>query len=329
MARVIRIHEHGNADVLRFEELSLPPPRHGEITLHVDAIGLNRSEVMFRNGLHVENARFPARLGYEAAGVVAGFGEGVEGFSVGDAVCLVPPPSVTRWGTYADTVTVPAEFVVKRPASLSATEAAATWMAAITAYGALVDLGELAAGEVVLVLAASSSVGLACLQIARIIGAIVIATTRTRDKAETLFGLGFDHVIVTAEEDLQARVMEITSGLGVRLALDPIGGPTLADVVGAMASQGTVISYGAVDERPSEVPVLALIGKRLTLRGYTFKEIVSDPRRRLRAITFVQDGIDSGAIRPVIARTFPFEQMGDAQRYLESNAQIGKVVVTV
>ncbi|MFW6168657.1 MAG: alcohol dehydrogenase catalytic domain-containing protein, partial [Ralstonia sp.] len=132
MARVVRIHQNGGPEVLRFDEIEVAPPGPGEITLRVKALGLNRAESMFRSGLYVEATPFPARLGYEAAGVVSAIGEGVTGFAIGDAVSVVPPLSITRWGMYGEVATVPAEVVVKHPASLGWTEAAALWMQYVT-----------------------------------------------------------------------------------------------------------------------------------------------------------------------------------------------------
>ena len=329
MARVIRIHEHGGADVLRLEDVDSPAPGPGEVSLFVRAIGLNRSEVMFRNGRHVETATFPARLGYEAAGVVAAVGDGVAGFAVGDRVCLVPPPSITRWGTYADMVTVPAEYVLPVPPSVELVDAAATWMAAITAYGLLVDVGGVAAGETVLILAAASSVGLACIQLARHAAARTIATTRSHEKVDELRRAGADAVIVAGLDDLARQVQRCTEGRGVRLALDPIAGPGLREVVALCSKGAKIVLYGELDLRPAPLPVLDLIGKGLSLRGFTFKEVVLDPHRRARAVAFIQGAISSGMFHPKIDRVFPFAEIADAQRYLESSSRLGKVVVRV
>jgi len=109
--RIVRIHENGGPEVLRYEDLEVPPPSPGEVEIQVKALGLNRSEVMFRNGRHIETPRFPARLGYEAAGIVRAVGGEVAELAVGDAVSIVPPPSVTQWGTYGEVATVPAALV--------------------------------------------------------------------------------------------------------------------------------------------------------------------------------------------------------------------------
>ncbi len=269
------------------------------------------------------------RLGYEAAGVVTAVGSGAKEFAPGDAVSVVPPPSITRWGSYGEVATFPAEVVVKHPKSLSWTEAAAIWMQYVTAYGALLDIAKLGKGDFVLITAASSSVGLAAIQIANAVGATPIAATRTSAKKQALLDAGAAHVIATQEEDLVARVNEITKGQGVRVAFDPVAGPALETLAAAMANEGIIIEYGALSPQPTPFPLFPAIVKHLTLRGFQYKEVVGDPGRLEKAKRFILDGLASGALKPVIAKTFPLDQIVEAHRYLESNEQLGKIVVVV
>ncbi|WP_296228474.1 zinc-dependent alcohol dehydrogenase family protein [Ralstonia sp. UBA689] len=329
MARVVRIHQTGGPEVLRFDDIEVAPPGPGEITLQVKAIGLNRAESMFRSGQYLESPVFPARLGYEAAGVVSAIGEGVTGLAVGDAVSVVPPLSITRWGMYGEVATVPAEVVVKHPESLGWTEAAALWMQYVTVWGALIDLAKLRHGDAVVITAASSSVGLAAIQVARMVGATAIATTRTNDKAQALREAGADHVIVTQDEDLVARVLDTTHGKGARVAFDPIAGSMLPLLADALSDDGTVIEYGALSTEPTAFPLFPALAKRLSVHGYTYQRVVRDPAKLAAAKRFILDGLASGALKPVIDRVFPLEQIVDAHRYLESNQQFGKIVVTV
>jgi NADPH:quinone reductase-like Zn-dependent oxidoreductase len=260
---------------------------------------------------------------------VTAVGSDVTGFAAGDAVSVIPPLSITRWGSYGETATFPAEVVVKHPPSLSWIEAAAIWMQYVTAYGALVDIANLAKDEFVLITAASSSVGLAAIQIANAIGATPIAVTRTSAKKAALLGAGAAHVIASQEEDLAARVAEITGGAGTRVAFDPVAGPALEQIAGAMAQNGIVIEYGALSAEPTPLPLFPFLVKNLTLHGYQYKEIVGADVRRERAKSFILDGLAAGTLKPIIDRVFPFEQIVDAHRHLESNQQFGKIVVTV
>src|SRR5262245_22733521 len=143
MARVVRFHKTGGPEVLRIEDLEVPPPRKGEVQINIKALGLNRAESMFRSGQYLEDPRLPARLGYEAAGTVAAIGPGVQGFKVGDAVSTIPSFSLNEYGLYGELANAPVHAVAHHPASLSWVEAAAVWMQYLTAYGALIDIGTL------------------------------------------------------------------------------------------------------------------------------------------------------------------------------------------
>ncbi|MGH8755324.1 MAG: zinc-dependent alcohol dehydrogenase family protein [Burkholderiales bacterium] len=305
------------------------PPGPGEVRIAVKALGLNRAEAMFRSGHYLEQPRFPARLGYEAAGTVEALGEGVQGLKVGDAVSTIPAFSQNQYGVYGDMAIVPAFAVAKHPASLSWAEAAAVWMQYATAYGALIDIAGLKAGDTLLIPAASSSVGIAAIQIARMIGATPVALTRRSNKSTALLDAGAAHVIATEEQDVVAEVKKLTGGKGARIGFDPVGGPNFAKLTAAMAERGVLFLYGALSTEPTPLPLMDVLGKSLTIRGYVLFEITGDPQRLERAKKFIVDGLSAGKLKPVIAKTFPLEQIVEAHRYLESNQQIGKIVVTV
>jgi NADPH:quinone reductase len=329
MARVVRFHRTGGPEVLQIDELDVGAPGAGEIRLRVHALGLNRAEAMFRSGAYLEPPNLPARLGYEAAGEVEAVGPGVSDLKPGDAVSTIPAFSMNQYGVYGDTAIVPAHAVAKHPASLSWSEAAAIWMQYLTAYGALVPLGHLAAGDAVIITAASSSVGLAAIQIAKSLGAIPIATTRTGAKRDALLKAGAAHVIATQEQDLAAEVMRVTGNKGARLAFDPICGPGVEALAGALANQGTLFLYGALAPDPTPFPLFPALAKNLSFRGYTLFTVTRDPAALEQGKRFVIDGIAAGHFKPIIARSFPLAEIVEAHRYLESNQQIGKIVVTV
>jgi NADPH2:quinone reductase len=329
MARIVRFYEKGGPEVLKIEDVDVPPPAPGEISIAVKALGLNRAEIMFRSSRYTEEAQFPARLGYEAAGLITELGSEVRGFAIGDAVSIIPPLSITRWGAYGEVATVPAEFVVRHPPSLSWIEAAAIWMQYVTAYGALIEIAKLGQGDFVVITAASSSVGLAAIQIARMVGAVPVATTRTSAKKQALLDFGAAHVIASEEEDLAARLAEITQGNGARVVFDPVGGPAFETLTQAMSPGGILLEYGALSTEPTPFPLFPVLMKSLTLRGYIYKEVVRDRARLEAAKRFILDGLATGALKPVIAKTFTLDEIVEAHRYLESNQQFGKIVVTV
>ena len=328
MARIVCFHEYGDASVLKIENLDVPPPGADEVQMDVKSIGLNRAEVMFRTHAYLQEAQFPSRLGFEAAGIVKTVGTSVTSFKKGDVVSLIPPTDIARWGTYGELANVLARNLVKHPPNISFDEAAASWMQYLTAWGALIEQAKLTAGDFV-VTAASSSVGIAAFQIAKAVGATVIATTRTRSKREALIDHGTDHVVVTDEENLVARVMEITRGVGARVVFDPVGGPSLIPLTDSMARGGILLEYGALSMEPTPFPLFTVLGKSLTSKGYLNGETTNDDAALEPAKAFIIGWLASGQLKPVIARMFPLEQIQQATRFLESNAQIGKVVVNV
>ncbi|HEX5538580.1 MAG TPA: zinc-dependent alcohol dehydrogenase family protein [Methylophilaceae bacterium] len=329
MPRVVRFNKTGGPEVLQLIEEPVSAPGKGEVQIKVHALGLNRAEVMFRKGQYLEQPQLPARLGYEASGTVTAIGEGVSEFKIGDAVSTVPAFSQNQYGVYGELVNVPAAAVAKHPASLSWSEAAAIWMQYLTAYGALVDIADTKAGEFVLIPAASSSVGIAAIEIVNMLGAVPIALTRHANKREALLKAGAKHVIATEEEDLVAEVNRITGNHGARVVFDPVGGPTLLKLAEATAQSGIIFQYGALSSEPTPLPLFTLLSKQLTIRGYTLFELSTNPRRLAQAKQFIIKGLDEGKLKPMVARIFPLEQIAEAHRYMESNQQVGKIVITV
>lgn len=208
-------------------------------------------------------------------------------------------------------------------------DAQVTWMQFVTAYGALIDIGKLQKGDTVLIRAASSSGGLAAIQIANLIGAVPVALTRTSEKRQALLDAGAAFVIATQEQDLVSEVNSITDGKGARMAFDPVGGAEVANTLRSLSFPGIFFQYGALDTGNWSVSVMELLGKDLTIRGYQLFEITEDPARLAGAKEFISKELQSGALRPLIAKVFPLDQIADAHRYMESNAQIGKIVVEV
>jgi NADPH:quinone reductase-like Zn-dependent oxidoreductase len=292
-------------------------------------VGLNRAESMFYHGMYLEAPQLPSRLGYEAVGVVEAIGECVDKSWTGKTVATVPSFSMTHYGTLGEEAVVPAAALGEYPANLTPTQAAAIWMQYLTAYGALVHFGGVKAGDFVSIPAASSSVGLAAIQIVRDVGATAIALTRTSAKREKLLSLGASHVIATQEEDYPARVHEITGGQGVRLTFDPVAGAFVEKLAAAAAPGGIIFEYGALSLAPTPFPLLIALGKGLSLRGYSVMEITQNPGLLASAKKYIFDRLANGRFVPKIARSFPIEQTVDAYRYLESNQQVGKVVITV
>ncbi|MBV8631149.1 MAG: zinc-dependent alcohol dehydrogenase family protein [Silvibacterium sp.] len=329
MARIVRFHELGGPENLKIEEVPLRDLKKGEVKLRVQAVGLNRAEALFCRGMYLEQPKPPSGLGYEAAGVVEEVGPGVDPDWIGKPAATIPAFSMNEYGMLGEEVIAPVHALGEYPASLTPIQASAIWMQYLTAYGALVEIGKVTAGDFVIITAASSSVGLAAIQIVNDLGAIPIATTRSSAKRDELMSLGAKHVIASDEEDLAARVKEITEGRGARVTFDPVAGLFVEKLAQAAAYGGIIFEYGALSLEPTPFPLRPALGKGLTMRGYTLWEITGKPALLEDAKEYVYSRLADGRFVPKIAKTFPFEQSAEAYRYLESNQQIGKVVITV
>lgn len=248
MPTLIRFHKTGGPEVLQFDQLPARPLQPGEIRLKVEAIGLNRAEVLFRSGQYVEPPQLPLLIGYEAAGVIEEVGPGVQGLKPGDRAASIPGFSMVHYGAYGDSVVLPASVMVKTPDRLSSVEAAACWMQYCTAY-LLIEFGGMKRGDTVLITAAASSVGLAAIQLANAVGAIPIATTRKADKMQPLLAAGGSAVINTQQDNLVEQVRRLTSGKGANLIFDPVVGPQLEALCEAAAPSAQIFVYGLLDPR--------------------------------------------------------------------------------
>jgi NADPH:quinone reductase-like Zn-dependent oxidoreductase len=329
MSRTIKFAKAGGPEVLEFVDVQVPAPGPNEVRIKVKAIGINRAEAMWRADDYIAPVKsFPAGLGYEAAGTVDAVGKGVSGFAVGDDVNVILSFSMNDYATYGEVILVPDYAVVKQPKALSFTEAASVWMMFLTAYG-LIEDAKVTKEDFVLIPAASSSVGLAAIQIANYAGATTIALTRTSTKKQQLLDAGAAHVIATEEVDLVGEVMRITNGQGARVAFDPVGGPGFPKLVSVLAFGGIIYIYGLLGTGVTPLPVLEMIAKVATIKAHNMSLTSGDETRRKAAIEFVAKGLQAGALKPVIDRTFTFDEMADVHRYLEQGGQFGKIVVTV
>lgn len=324
MPKIVRFHQVGGPEVLRIEEIPSQQPGQGEVKLRVQASGLNRAEIIYYRGGYFEHPQLPSRIGYESAGVVEAVGEGVDAAWLGKRVATIPVFSQNRYGALGEEAIVPAHVLAEYPANLTPVQAAAIWMPYMTAYGALVQIGAVKAGDFVSIPAASSSVGLAAIQIVRDAGATAIAVTRTSAKRAALLALGAQHVIASQEEDYVARIKEITGGLGVRLTFDPVGGPFIQKLAVASAQGGVIFEYGGLSGEPTPFPHPEAAMRGLSIRGYSILEVPHE-----KPVKYIFDRLADGRFVPKVAKTFPLAQTVEAYRYLESNQQVGKVVITV
>ncbi|MYQ43036.1 NADPH:quinone reductase [Streptomyces sp. LamerLS-316] len=326
MPRVVVFDRTGAPDVLHLVDEPLDEPGTGEVRIRIEAAGVNRLDQMMRAGHYPGPVRLPhARLGCEGTGTVDAVGPGVEGIAAGDAVIITAVPAMDLNGTYAEHTTVPATSVVPRPAGLDATGAAALWVAYSTAYGALVEKAGTRAGDHVLITAASSAVGLAAIQVARQIGAVPLAVTRTGAKKDALLAAGAEAVIATDRDDVSEAAHRLSGGVGADVILDTVMGPGLADLAKAAKPGGTLVTAGWLDPRPASFPM----NWPLTILGYASFEHTLDPTVVRRIAAFLEAGLRTGALRPTVDRVFRLDDIVAAHAYLEEGHQVGKIVVTV
>lgn len=316
--------------MLRIEDVPVPDPGPGQVALRIEALGLNRAEVLFRSGTYYYQPALPAsRLGYEASGVVEAVGEGVTELAVGDPVMTGPGIEMSAQGVYAERVVLPETAVVRRPASVDAVTGAAAWLTYTTAYGALLETAGLRPGDHVLITGASSGVGTAAIQVARRIGAIPLATTRTEEKRQGLLDLGAAEVIVSGEagaETVAKEVRRITASRGAEVIFDAIGGPGLHGLGDALAPGGSLVLYGWLDTRPAEIPRTW----PFTIHTYANFAVTTTPGGRRRSTAFLDAGLADGGFRPVVAEVFDgLDRIRDAHRLMESNRHTGKIVVRI
>jgi len=300
----------------------------GEARVRIEAVGLNRAEAMYRSGRYPIKPELPSPIGYEGVGVIEALGPGVEGFAEGERVCVLPMMHQGKYGIWAEEAIVPVRALQPAPVGLSPAESSSIWMPYMTAF-AIIEVADVGIGDGVIIPAASSSVGLAAIQLANWAGATPIAATRTSAKRDALLSQGAAHVIATQEEDLVERVMEITGGKGARCAFDPVGGPYVETLATALGERGILFVYGGLSEQPTPYPHWQCAYKGLSMRGWVASEIWNHPHRFEKAKHTILQGLAGGQLKPVIAKEFRgIESLPEANAYLESNQQIGKVVVT-
>jgi len=332
MNQIVQFTSLGGPEVLEFVSNTPTPPLKGEVQIAVKAAGLNRAELLFLAGTYLVDPMLPSGLGFEGSGEIVGVGPGVESFSIGDRVAITPAFKQNEYGVLGQVVNIPVTALEPIADGVSYRDAAAFWMAFGTAYGMLVQQGGLRkdAGQYVVLNAASSSVGTAAFQIIRAHGGISIAMTRDPGKATGLKEAGADHVIVTTQEELTARVLEITGGKGFDIACDAVGGKDADALANAAGFEAMLVVYGLLSGEAAPVPFYSLVSRGLMVKGFHLAWLMLEhPERRKIAVDHLNEGLSNGTYSPRIDRVFSFSELADAYRHMASNTQLGKIVVEV
>ncbi len=319
--------ENGKLDL---RAMAPAEPGPGEVRYRVRAFALNRSELLFMDDSHYVPRRNGVRLGYEASGIVDAVGEGVTAFRIGDHVCSLPFAS-DAYGVNGGWAITPAEWLAPWPDIQSAEEACSAWMQYLTAYYPLFELAPIASGQAMLITAASSSAAIGACQMAKLAGARTIALTTNEGKADRLRSLGYDAVVATrGKPDLSREIETAAQGRPIGLSYDAVCGDLVGRYIGGLAKGATIFAYGNLSGDPIVgFPLIEAVRRDIRVHAYSTPNFSHDPLMRGRAVAFIRDLLESGQLRPVIGKIFPFDDALEAYDYLRAGQQIGKVVVSV
>ncbi len=279
--------------------------------------------------------KFPA--GYDASAEVIAIGSDVSSLAVGDKVVTIPAFSQSKNGVYGEEAIVPGNACWPWPKGLSAESAACIGTNYTTVYFVLKNVGRLTSGDSILLTAATGGVGFAAIEIAKQMNTTVIATTRKRSKVQALLDAGADHVIITGEENLVSRVQEITDGVGIQVVFDAIAGITIPQLMECLGQGGRCVIYGIVDPSSPQIDIMPFMVKGLSILSHAVVYFTGYPELGLpqnveaikEAKEFLLPRLADGRLKPKISETFKLEDVSDAHRALESNKQIGKIVLRV
>lgn len=322
----VEIAHPGGPEVLRAVTRPRPRPGPGEVLIAVEAAGVNRPDILQRQGHYPPPLGASDLPGLEVAGPVAALGEGVREWSTGDRVC-----ALLAGGGYAEYAVAPAPQCLPVPHGLAGVEAAALPETFFTVWTNVFERGRLREGETLLVHGGSSGIGTAAVAIAHARGARVLATAGSPEKCAGCVTLGAERAVNCRQEDFVAAAMEATSGRGVDVILDMVGGDYTPRNLACLAVEGRLVQIAFLRGPQVQLDLRTLMQKRLTVTGSTLRaRSVEEKGAIARALRqHVWPLVEDGRVRPVVHATFPLEQAADAHRLMESGAHIGKIVLVV
>lgn len=327
MPKVLLFDVIDNTPQLVIRNIAATAPGPGEVRYRVHAIGLNRADLLYMQGEHYTPTVLPTRIGYEACGVVDAVGAGVTDFKVGDRVSALPHGDV-KYCVGGEFAITPAHFLSAWPDGFTAAEAAATWMQYLTAYYPLKETAQLGPGDAILITAASSSAGLGAIQLSKLLGAKVIASTRTHEKRDFLLAAGADHVVATSDGDLAGQLLACTNNKGVRVVYDAVAGSFMNEYAGALASKARIFVYGMMGGSPTvECNILPLVRAGAIIEPYSLINVLREPDAVHSGRNFLSQALRAGALRPIVDRVFRFEDALEGYAYMNSGVQKGKIVL--
>jgi NADPH2:quinone reductase len=324
--RIIDVPVPGGPDALKIAEAPRPTPGAGEVLIRVAAIGINRADTLQRRGVYPSPAGAPAWPGLEVSGTVAAIGGGVEEFKVEAPVC-----ALLAGGAYAEYCVAPVAQTLPIPGQLTLIEAASLPEAYFTVWSNVYVFGRLAPGETLLVHGGSSGIGVAAIQLARALGHTVYATAGSVDKCHFCESLGAARGINYRDDDFVAVLKELTAGRGVDVILDMVGGDYLERDVQALASDGRIVVIATQRSSSANLDLRSLMAKRAHITGSMLRPRPVSFKDQIKAqlLSRVWPLLADGTIRPVVDRVFGFEEAPAAHAYMESGANMGKLVLRI
>jgi len=325
MTRAVVCRDLTGPDGLRLEEVELADPRAGEVRVAVRASGVNFPDLLMSGGKYQLKPALPFTLGFEAAGVIDAIGPEVAGHTVGDRVMVRQ-----WWGCHAQALTAPTDALLPLPDGFGFEEGAAFVVATSTAVNGVMQRGQLREGETLLVHGAAGGVGLAAVEVGKLLGATVIATASSAAKLAVARARGADHGIDTTTEDFRARVMEITEGRGADVVFDPVGGEVFETSLRCMAWGGRILVVGFASGRIPEIRMNQPLLKCISIIGVrAIEHLTRNPIEGPAYQQWMLARAAEGHLRPHISHRFPLEDFRAALDVLQSRAAIGRVVLTM
>lgn len=343
--RAVVFRKPGGREVLQLEDIEPGQPDRGEVLVKVTSVGLNRADLLFPQARYFSKPEFPAqklvqaqsqdtpsssdfisRLGFEGAGIISCVGEGSV-YKQGDRVAFLNFDRVSERGCLAEYAIIPEAKILPTPESVSDELAGSIWVQYLTAWGGLIADGGLKPGQTVTITAASNSVGLACIELAKLQQARVIATTTSDSKFDALYQQGADLVLNLKRSDYVEETNKFTNSEGTDLVFDAIAGPGIRDLIQGSKAQGKIIIQGMLDRRPMDIHAGVLMKRQLTIKGFVIASVLDNPVLLQKATSDIGNGLNSGRLKPLIAQTFTLDNYQQAYQLLESGSHTGKIVI--
>lgn len=329
MTKVVQLHSFGGPEHLNLDNIENLVPLRNEVKIKVESACITRDHYAYMEGsFGVSKADLPLRFGNEVSGIVEEIGENVDPIWLGKHVAPLPLFHQSRYAVLGEEALIPVEYLIEYPNNLTKEEATSFWVPYLTSAYPLTSLVNIEKNNIVTILAAPSSVGLAAIQVAKAEGAIVIAVTINSKDTDDLKKLGADYVISLDKENYVQRINEITNGKGTNVIFDPVGGSMFEQLVESSAVRGKIIVYGLMSKETAILPIAKVISKGLTIHGSSMAKLYEVPDILLKTQKYILKNLQNGVFKPKIGNVFSLENIQEAySKVTQNNREIGRIVI--